>query len=326
MHRIWFERSPPEAYHSLLVGRAEVAGAASETPETPFLGLEDSDGVIAGGRLQYGAAFMDRAPRLRVIARTGIGYDNVDLVEATARRIVVCNVPDGPTRSTAEHTMTLLLALAKDVKRIERRLAQGQRQDYFQTHRGIEVHGRILGLVGLGRIGRQVARLAGAMGMSVLGYDPYLQADTVAGMGVTAVSSLETLLRQSDFVSLHLPLTPETRYLLNAERLRQMKPGSYLLNCARGGLVDETALIKALDSGPLQGAGLDVFEQEPPPPNHPLLNRDDVIATPHIAAATDAAKRALWTSALTQTLQLLNNELPPHVVNPEAWRRDDEES
>lgn len=326
MHRLWFERSPPEAFHSLLAGRAEIAGAASETPDTPFLGLEHSEGVIAGGRLRYGADFMDRAPRLRVIARTGIGYDNVDLVEATARHIVVCNVPDGPTRSTAEHTLTLLLALAKDVKRIERRLAEGQRVDYFQTHRGIEVHGRILGLVGLGRIGRQVARLAGAMGMRVLGYDPYLPAETIAGLGVTAVPSLEALLHQADFVSLHLPLTAQTRYLLNAERLQHMKPGSYLVNCARGGLVDEQALLQALDSGRLQGAGLDVFEQEPPPPTHPLLNRDDVIATPHIATATDAAKRALWTSAITQALQVLQNELPPHAVNPEAWRKDADES
>jgi D-3-phosphoglycerate dehydrogenase len=322
VHRIWFERLPPGPYLSLLAGRAEIAGAASETPDTPFLGLDQAEGVIAGGRLRYGADFMERAPRLRVIARTGIGYDNVDLVAATARRIIVCNVPDGPTRSTAEHTLTLLLVLAKDVKRIERRLAQGQSLDYFQLHRGIEVNGRILGLVGLGRIGRQVARLAGALGLRVLGYDPYLPAESIAGLGITAVDSLEALLGQADFVSLHLPLTPETRHLLNAERLLQMKPGSYLVNCARGGLVDDQALLQALDRGHLQGAGLDVFEQEPPPAQHPLLNRDDVIATPHIAAATDASKRALWTSAITQALQALQNELPPHVVNPDAWRKD----
>ena len=180
-------------------------------------------------------------------------------------------------------------------------------------------HLRELGLIGLGRIGKRVAKIAAGFDMIVKAYDPLVSPDQARDLGVELASSLEDVLRTADIVSLHVPLTPETRNMINAERLALMKPGAYLVNAARGGLVDQAALLAALESGRLHGAGLDVFPQEPPDPQSPLLHRDDVIATPHIAGATLAGKDRLWTTAINQALQVLRGERPEHLANPEVW-------
>jgi len=319
VYRLWFERAFPERYASLLAGISATAESSSDTPDAPLAALPRADAIIASAKLQYDGALMDRAPNLRVISRTGIGTDNISIADATARGIVVCNAPAATTVSTAEMTITLLLAVARDLKGLGRALERGQKRDFFNTYRGMEVQGLLLGLVGLGRIGTQVARMAQSLGMLVMAYDPYLAKDRVVASGIELAPDLESLLRSADVVSLHIPSTAETRHLMNAARLAEMKAGAILINTARGMLVDERALLESLESGHLRGAGLDVLQKEPPQPDHPLLNRDDVIITPHIAAATEAGRDRLWKTAIAQALQVLRDERPPDIVNPEVW-------
>jgi D-3-phosphoglycerate dehydrogenase len=318
MYKIWFERTLPAKYLPLLED-AVIVGAASDTPETPFAAVAEAQAIIAGGRLTYDGALMDQAPQLRVISRTGIGVNNVAIAEATPRGIAVCYTPDGPTISTAEHAVGLIFHVAKQVKWAEQALQRGGKVDFFNEYQGLELFGRTLGLVGLGRIGGHVARLASAIGMKVIAFDPYISAERAGQLGVELLSTIEAVLRAADIVSLHLPLTTETQQLMNIERFAQMKPGAIFINAARGGLVDEAALLAALDSGHISGAGLDVFDKEPPPPDHPLLGRPDVVATPHIAGATEASKDRMWREAIAQALQLLRGQRPPNLVNPEVW-------
>ena len=317
MYRIWFERPLPAQYAPMLDG---IAVAVEHDPaDVELAGLVGAEGIIASARTRYDGALLDRVPTLRVIARTGIGVDNVSIPEATARGIAVCNTPEGPTISTAELAITLMLSVARQIKIAERDLRRGGQQDFFSAYTGMELHGRTLGLIGLGRIGGHVAKIALAFGMRVLAYDPYLPPERAAELGIEQSASLAAVLGAADIVSLHAPHTPETDQLINRERLAMMKPGAILINAARGGLVNETDLLAALESGHLSGAGLDVFAAEPPPPDHPLLGRDDVVATPHIAGATLAGKDRLWRMAIAQALQVLQGERPPHLLNPEVW-------
>jgi phosphoglycerate dehydrogenase-like enzyme len=313
--RLWFERAIPPELQAETAARVTVLGPP--TAADPYAGLATARGVLASV-YRYDAVLMDRAPELRVIARTGIGYDLVDVVEATRRGIAVCNTPDAPTVSTAEHAVTLILMVAKGVKRSEAELRAGL-GDYYARHRAVELDGRTLGLVGFGRIARRVARACFALGMRVTAYDPVL-ADDSFGPDVVRAASLADLLAGADVVSLHAPLTDETRGLIGAIELSQMKQGAILVNTARGGLVDSVALLSALESGQLAGAGLDVTDPEPLPVGHPLLGRDDVVVTPHIASATDAGKVRIFRVALEQALAVLEGRGPDHLVNPEVWQ------
>ena len=319
MFNIWSERIMPEQFKVLIDGFAQTIGAAAETPDNPFVALPPAHIVLAGGRLKYDSTFMDRAPDLKSITRTGIGYDNVDLPEATKRKIVVCYTPDAPTLATAEHAITLMLCVAKQVRQRQIEIERGDNVDFVTLSRSTQVNDKTLGLIGLGRIGSTVARLATGLGMKIMAYDPFVADQQARELGVHLAVSAEAVLAEADFVSLHLPLSPETRHFMNAERLRQMKEGAFLINCARGGVVDETALVDALDSGRLAGAGLDVFQQEPPPADHPLLNRENVVCTPHVAGGTVEGKVRLWTEAIQQSIQVLKGERPAHVLNPEVY-------
>lgn len=320
MHRVWVERKLPERFLVALQASAQIVGCAIDSPDDPFCALNGAEAIIAGSRLRYDVDVFDRASSLRVVSRSGIGIDNVDIAAATARGIAVCNTPDAPTVSTVEHTLLLLLAVSRKLRDIDTRMRAGKTTDFFSVHTGTELRGRVLGVVGLGRIGGEVARLGTAFGMRVVGHDPFVSSHRTTQLGIEAVSTLEELLAQADFVSLHLPPTPETHHLFNREMLRRMKRGACLINCARGSLVDESALLEALQDGHLAGAGLDVFEQEPPPPDHPLLQRLDVIATPHIASATAASKDRSFEAAISQALQVLEGQRPRHLVNPEVWK------
>jgi D-3-phosphoglycerate dehydrogenase len=248
----------------------------------------------------------------------GIGYDRVDIAAATAAGVAVCNTPDGPTLSTAEFAITLMMAVARNLKQIAYNGAKPRPQTSYQA---IELYGKQLGLVGLGRIGTHVARIAKAMGMPVVAYDPYITPEKAAETGVELADSLEMLLGASDIVSLHLPLTDENRKLMNAERFAQMKRGAIFINTARGGHVDEAALLAALDSGHLFGAGLDVTDPEPPESTNPLLFRENVIITPHIASGTFEGRDRMFEMAFDQILQVFRGEHPPYLINPEVWPR-----
>ncbi|MCC7447889.1 MAG: hydroxyacid dehydrogenase [Anaerolineae bacterium] len=319
MYRIWCERLLAPQYVPLLDEVAEAIQPASGSVKNSLETLPGCHAVIATSRLQYDGVLMDRVPTLRVIARPGIGVDNISIPDATERGIVVCNTPDGPTISTAEHAVTLMLAVIKQIKRFDRELQRGAKADYFNEYNSPEVRGLQLGLVGLGRIGRYVAGVAQALGMKVIAYDPFITHRQAAELGVEWITTLSALLSTADVVSLHVPLTSETRHLINAARLAQMKPGAYLINTARGGLVDESALLAALECRQLSGAGLDVFEHEPPAPDSPLLTREDVIATPHLAGVTSTSKDRMVREAIQQVLQVLHGEQPAHVVNPQVW-------
>ncbi|NNF62764.1 MAG: hypothetical protein HKN07_00770 [Acidimicrobiia bacterium] len=313
-HLVWFER--PILPHLL----AEIDGSCTiigpGAPTEPSDDLTPAMGVVAS-LAEYDDEVFDRAPNLRVIARTGIGYDKVDVAAATRRGIAVCNVPDGPTVSTAEHTMALMLAAAKNVKQSHQRLIAGE-SDFYARHHGMQLMGKRLGLVGFGRIARRVAVAARALDMEVVVFDPHLD-PTGVDPKVDAAASLETLVGEADVVSVHIPLTEQTRYTFSRELFARFKPGSIFVNSARGGLVDLDALIEALDSGQLLAAGLDVTEPEPLPPGHRLLERDDVVVTPHVAAATPEARRANFIGAVEQVIDVLEGRRPPHLVNPHVW-------
>ncbi len=319
MHRIWSERPIPTKFLPLLEKQAEPSGAASDTPDDLFAALPGSHAVVAAARVTYDATFLDRVPTMRAICRMGIGYDNIDVEVATDRGVAVCNVPDGPTLATAEHAITLMLAVTKHLKWSDRAIARGEAIDYLTANPGVDVAGRTLGLVGLGRIGSRVAAMAKGLGMRVCAFDPYVEPKLAEELGIELAPSLDDLLSSADVVSLHMPLTEKTKHTMNASRLKQMKPNSYLVNCARGGLLDEAALLESLESGHLSGAALDVFDSEPPAPDHPLLQRDDVIGTPHIASATAEGKDRLWEGAIVQAMQILRGERPAHLVNPDVW-------
>ncbi len=318
MFQIWFERDVPDHIAAELEGVARVLGPGTATPQDLLSSVGPAQAVIASSLVTYDGPAMDRAPGLRVIARTGIGYDKVDLAAAGNRGIAVCNAPDAPTTSTAEHTIALMLAVAKRLPAAQEALRGGGR-DFFAAHRGFELGGRCLGLVGVGRIGKAVARMAVGLEMRVIAHDPFIDDSTMAAFGIEPVDSLAALLAEADVVSLHVPLTNETRHLIDGTAIQQMKPASMLINTARGGLVDHSALLKGLESGALFGAGLDVTDPEPLPPDHPLLHRLDVVVTPHIAAATGAGKARLYESAVDQALLVLRGQRPPHLVNPDVW-------
>lgn len=321
MIKIWTERAVPPMVLPELLRLAEHIGAGTDHPEDRLRGVERAQAIIASATIAYDAAFLEKVPNLKVISRTGIGIDNIVVADATARGIAVCSTPDGPSVSTAEHTITLMLCVAKQIKRMEKALLERTTNDFVSYHQGMELDGRILGLIGLGRIGKRVATIAQALGMTVVAYDPFIDTNQLVALGLTAVDSIEAVLTTADVVSLHLPLSPETRHLMNADRFALMRPGALFVNAARGGLVDEQALISALDSGRLAGAGLDVFSPEPPPVGHPLLGRENVVATPHIAGITLASKERMWRMAIDNAIKVVTGERPSSIVNPEVLNR-----
>ena len=314
---IWSERPVPEELRQLLAPEARSTGPWELPGEDPLRGIEEADGTIASARMRYERAIFERARRLRVVARTGVGVDNVAVDEATRRGIVVCNVPGGPTISTAEHAITLLLAAAKRLKVAEAALASGK-WDIFNQHEAIELAGTTLGVVGLGKIGRRVARVALALDMRVLAWDPHLGDERIREAGAQPASSLDELLAASQVVSLHAPFTEETRGLLDRRRIGLLPHGAVLINTARGGLIDEEALLEALDSCRLGAVGLDVFEQEPLTPESRLVGRVDVVATPHLAAGTVQGRERLWRAAIEDVMSCLRGEVPLGIVNPKV--------
>lgn len=314
---VWFERPVLPGLARWVETSCRVLGPGTEVDR--YAGIDPAVGAVVGAS-PYDGTVMDRAPDLRVIARTGIGYDTVDVAAATVRGIAVCNTPDGPTISTAEHAVTLMLMVAKGVKASEGALTTGASAGYYARHEGVELAGKVLGLVGYGRIARRVAAIAEAIGMRIVVFDPYVDAATVPQQ-VDRVGALDDLLRVADVVSVHVPLTDGSRSMFGAAQFAAMKPGSVFINTARGGLVDQDALLAALDTGPLAGAGLDVTVPEPLPADHPLLGRDDVIVTPHIASATTDGKARILRAAVEQALAVIHGERPDHLVNPEVWDR-----
>ena len=268
-------------------------------------------GLLVRSGTKVTAKVLAAAENLRVIGRAGVGVDNIDLEEATRRGIQVVNSPNGNTVAAAEHTMALLLALARNVPCAHTRLKEGcwDRKSFY----GVELAGKVLGILGLGKVGSAVARRAQAFEMKVMGYDPYLPRERVRKLGVE-LASLEDVLRQADFLTLHLPLTPETRGMLGREQLALLKPSAMVINVARGGIIVEEALYQALVAGQLAGAALDVFEEEPAREN-PLFALDNVIVTPHLGACTREAQIRVAVEVAEDIAGVLRGEPPANPVN-----------
>jgi phosphoglycerate dehydrogenase-like enzyme len=254
--------------------------------------------------------------RLALIARFGVGYDRIDVPACDRAGVLVTITPDGVRRPVAQAVLTLVLALAGRLMAKDRLTRDGD-WDRVGELNGLGVTGRTLGLVGVGNIGRDVVRLVAPFEMRVLAYDPYARADDLAGLGVELVDA-ETLFRESDFVSINCPLNEQTHHSVDARRLALMKPTAYLINTARGPIVDEAALYRALAERRIAGAGLDVFEQEPTPRENPILALDNVIVTPHALCWTDECFRGNGEAAFRSCLTLASGQVPPHVVNRAA--------
>lgn len=245
------------------------------------------DALLIRSETRVTKEVLEKAGRLKVVGRAGVGLDNVDIGAATQRGVIVMNTPGGNTISTAEHTWALLLSLSRNIAPANISLREGKWDRKKYT--GTELFGKTLGIIGLGRIGSVVGNRALAFGMKVLGYDPYASPEMVKQMGFVPVT-LDELYTQSDFITMHTPKSKETEHLINDQAFAKMKKGVRIINCARGGIIDEQALLRALESGKCAGAALDVYEQEPPAPGLPLLMRDDCICTPHLGASTQEAQ------------------------------------
>lgn len=292
---------------------AELVVAPNGTAEEITALAADVDAILTCWK-QVPPEALDTAARCRIVSRYGIGLDNIPVAHATKLGMIVTNVPDFCLDEVAEHTLALIFACARRVVPLADATRQGA---WSQTlARGMpRLRGQVLGLVGYGNIAQAVAERAQALGLKVIAYTPRLAADALAPWG-RATNDLAELLAVADYVSLHLPLTPETSGLINADALAAMKPSAYLINTSRGAIVDEAALLAALERGQIAGAALDVMSSEPPPPDHPLLRHPHVIATPHVAFYSEPAIIDLATKAARHVAQALRCEIPDRVVNP----------
>ena len=273
--------------------------------------IGDYSALVVRSETKVTEPIIEAGRNLQVVARAGIGVDNIDLDAATRAGVAVVNAPIGNTVAAAEHTMALMLALARNVPQAYASMKQGEWQR--SAFMGIEVRNKTLGIVGLGRVGSEVARRAAAFGMRLIAYDPFVAPDFAARLGA-AVMPLEELLPQADFVTLHTPLTPGTVGLMSASNLALLKPGARLINVARGELVDDDALLDALENGPLAAAALDVFANEPPG-DLPVLRHPRLLATPHLGASTQEAQREVAIEAAEQVLAILDGKPARNTVN-----------
>jgi D-3-phosphoglycerate dehydrogenase / 2-oxoglutarate reductase len=273
--------------------------------------IADYDAIVIRSATKLGADLIERAHRLRVIGRAGVGVDNVDVDAATRRGIVVANAPESTVVAAAEHTIGLLVALSRNIPQAHAELKRGRwaRSSYS----GVELAGKTLGVLGFGRIGQQVARRALGLGMHVVAYDPFVAGERFRELGAQRAAGAEDVLGEADFLTLHLPLTEETRSFLDAEAFARMRDGVRLVNAARGELVDEGALLGALRTGKVAGAALDVFSSEPY--SGPLLELENVVVTPHLAASTDEAQDRAGVIVAEQVTAALEGELVTNAVN-----------
>ena len=283
------------------------------TREALLAAVPEADALVIRSAHKIDAEVLNAAPKLKIIARAGVGVDNVDIPRATELGIVVVNTPGGNTISTAEHTLGLMLALARHIPQAHESMNAGKWDR--KSYSGVELRGKTLGIVGFGRIGRAVAKRALAFEMTVIAYDPHIPADVAADLGVRLVS-LEELFRTSDFITLHAMLTPENREMINRESLATMKTGVRIIDAARGALVNEADLAEALQSGQVAGAALDVYAEEPPKPDNPLIHLPNVVHTPHLAASTEDAQITVSVDAAKLVVDALLNDNVQNVVNP----------
>ena len=281
-------------------------------PEELLERIGEYDGLIIRSATQVTAGVIERADNLKAIGRAGIGVDNIDIEAATKRGVIVANAPESNTVAAAEHTLGLMLAAARRIPAADASLKNGEWKR--SAFKGVEVREKTLGLVGLGHVGAIVARGAIGMGMRVLAYDPYVSEDRMRSMNVGRAASTDEVFENADFISLHVPRTPQTLGLVGGEALGKMKPTAYLINVARGGIVDEAALYEALKNGVIGGAALDVFAEEPTTES-PIFSLPNVVVTPHLGASTAEAQDRAGITAAEQVAAALRGQVPMHAIN-----------
>jgi D-3-phosphoglycerate dehydrogenase len=291
----------------------ELHAPGKMTRDETLAAIPPAHALIVRSDTRVNTELLDQATNLKIVVRAGVGVDNIDLDECTRRGVVVMNAPDGNTISTAEHAFALILALARRIPQAHASLGQGRwdRKQYV----GTEVRGKTLGLIGFGRVGRAVAQRASAFGMKEIAYDPFVPAHVARHLGLSLVPTLDELLAEADVISLHALITSDTKEMINAANIARMKDGVLLVNTARGKLIHNGDLADAIRSGKVGGAALDVYDVEPPDPNNPLLNLDNVIHTPHLGANTREAQAAVARQAAEQVLEGLLNGKYTNVRN-----------
>jgi len=274
--------------------------------------IKDIDVIVIRSGTKLTRDILEHAKKLKIIARAGVGVDNIDIQYATEKGIIVVNSPDASSISVAELTMGLMLSAARNIPQATASLKRGEWDR--KSFKGVELYGKTLGVIGLGRIGQQVVKRAKAFGMNIVGYDPYISEEVARSLGVKLLSDINELCKVSDFITLHVPLTPKTRHIIGREQISLMKKNAIIINCARGGLIDEKALYEALRNRKIRAAALDVFEEEPPK-NNPLLTLDNVIGTPHQGASTEEAQKSAGIIVAEQVVKILRGEPAENIVN-----------
>ena len=301
----------PKCIEILKKSGLEVDVKTGMKPEELKACIGDYHGLIIRSATKVTSEIINAAKNLKVIGRAGSGLDNVDRAAATKKGIVLMNTPGGNTITTAEHSIALMVALARQIPQATISMKAGKWEK--KKFMGVELFNKTLGIIGIGNIGSQVAKRAQGLAMNVIAYDPFLSEDKAKAMGVEKVDIRE-LFRRSDFITIHTPLTPETRNMINKETIKMMKPGVRIINCARGGIINEKDLYEALVGGKVAGAALDVFEKEPPE-NNPLLKLNNVISTPHLGASTKEAQENVAVAVAEQVVDYLIHETIRNAVN-----------
>jgi D-3-phosphoglycerate dehydrogenase len=300
--------------------RFEVRVASDPSVATVIREIKGVEGVVVR-TAPFTREIIEAADALKVIGRHGVGVDNIDVKAATEKGIVVVNTPNANATSVAEHTLMVIGALAKRAVVYDRATRNGN-WEIRNSYKAMDLDGKTLGLVGIGRIGSMVAkRAAAAYNMKVIAYDPYVLPEAAGKMGVSLVAQMDDVFKQADVVSLHTPLTPETRGFVNEAKLRLMKPTAFLVNLSRGEVINEKDLCAALKSGVIAAAALDVYDPEPPLKDNPLFGLDNVILSPHSAALTEECVIRMATGAAEGILEVLSGNRPQFVVNPDVYKK-----
>lgn len=274
--------------------------------------IPEYDAILVRSQTTVTDKIMEAGTKLKVIGRAGVGVDNIDLDGATKRGIVVVNAPDGNTIATCEHTFAMMMAIARNIPQAYKKTIAGEwdRKSFV----GVELRNKTLGVIGMGRIGSEVVKRAKAFGMDAIAYDPFLTEERAEKLGVT-LGTINEVAAHADFITVHTPLTKETRHIISKPQFDIMKPGVRIVNCARGGIIDELALVDAIDRGIVAGAAFDVFEVEPPSPDHPFLNHPKIIVVPHLGASTVEAQENVAIDVAEEVLHILRNEPFKNAVN-----------
>lgn len=289
----------------------EVVRQTNLSPSDLLAVIGDYDALLVRSQTQVTAEVFAAGKKLKAVGRAGVGVDNIDINAATQAGVPVINAPDGNTISTAEHSFAMLMAVARNIPQAHKKLTDGTWDR--KSFQGVELNNKVLGIIGMGRIGTEVAKRAKAFGMTVMGYDPFLTEERAQKLGVIH-STVDEICRQADFITVHTPLTKETRYIISSREFAKMKDGVRVINCARGGIIDEKALYEAIVTGKVAGAALDVYEVEPPVDN-PLIGLPQVVSTPHLGASTVEAQENVAVDVSEEILKVLRGQPFKNAVN-----------